>query len=305
MLPAATCTGQLQARRRRPRGGRTPYLLLLFRLLAITTMIGYTFIGVGAFLGAPGVTTIPVTRVRPARASASAAARARAAASTIASGGARMSSSVLLQAAAESDNGGEGDAALLLLAEVRKMRAAAIKEELGGRGVPTAGIVDKEDLVALLVRSRQQQPQQPQAAAAASASSSSSGAGGVEPKGYAAARVPFRQRTPPSTLPGGGSAAGGPKSYICVDVTVGGQQLEFLVDSGATPTIITERTRARLGLQPLGGGQRLEGVTATGAGAAPRVMLNDCRLGGQGGAVVNMDALVMGNEGVLPSGVDG
>lgn len=86
---------------------------------------------------------------------------------------------------------------------------------------------------------------------------------------------------------------------------MGGQQLEFLVDSGATPTIITERTRARLGLQPLGGGQRLEGVTATGAGAAPRVMLNDCRLGGQSGCVVNMDALVMGNEGVLPSGVDG
>lgn len=86
---------------------------------------------------------------------------------------------------------------------------------------------------------------------------------------------------------------------------MGGQQLEFLVDSGATPTIITEHTRARLGLQPLGGGQRLEGVTATGAGAAPRVMLNDCRLGGQSGCVVNMDALVMGNEGVLPSGVDG
>ena len=77
------------------------------------------------------------------------------------------------------------------------------------------------------------------------------------------------------------------------------------MDSGATPTIITEHTRARLGLQPLGGGQRLEGVTATGAGAAPRVMLNDCRLGGQSGCVVNMDALVMGNEGVLPSGVDG
>lgn len=73
----------------------------------------------------------------------------------------------------------------------------------------------------------------------------------------------------------------------------------------ATPTIITERTRAHLGLQPLGGGQRLEGVTATGAGAAPRVMLNDCRLGGEAGCVVNMDALVMGNDGVLPPGVDG
>lgn len=73
----------------------------------------------------------------------------------------------------------------------------------------------------------------------------------------------------------------------------------------ATPTIITERTRARLGLQPLGGGQRLEGVTATGAGAAQRVMLNDCRLGGGAGGVVNMDALMMGQEGVLPPGVDG
>ena len=91
-----------------------------------------------------------------------------------------------------------------------------------------------------------------------------------------------------------------------------GEKLEFLIDSGATPTIITERTRARLGLSELGGGQRIEGVTATGAGAAPRVMLNEVSLlppggreGGMGGGVVNMDALVMGNEGVLPPGVDG
>lgn len=34
-------------------------------------------------------------------------------------------------------------------------------------------------------------------------------------------------------------------------------------------------------------------------------MLNDCRLGGEAGCVVNMDALVMGNDGVLPPGVDG
>jgi len=97
-----------------------------------------------------------------------------------------------------------------------------------------------------------------------------------------------------------------------VDVWVKGERLEFLIDSGATPTIITERTRARLGLSELGGGQRIEGVTATGSGAAPRVMLNEVSLlppagreGGRGEGMVNMDALVMGNEGVLPPGVDG
>lgn len=112
------------------------------------------------------------------------------------------------------------------MAELRKMRAAALKEELKSRGVSTAGIVDKEELVALLVKSRQQQPSQPPPPPPPPSTGK---------KGYAAACVPFRQRTPPSTLPGGGSVAGGaqgPKSYICVDVTVGGQRLEFLVDSG-------------------------------------------------------------------------
>jgi predicted aspartyl protease len=50
-----------------------------------------------------------------------------------------------------------------------------------------------------------------------------------------------------------------------------GTKLEFLIDSGATPVIITEATRQKLGLQPLDGGQRLEGVAATGAASAPRV----------------------------------
>lgn len=159
----------------------------------------HTFVGVGAFL-VGGPANAP-TRVRPARLQ-------------------RGVPSVLLRPSAASNDGVE------MVADVRKMRAAALKEELKARGVPIAGIVDKEELVALLVRSRQQQPQvQPPPPP-----SSSSGGGGK--KGYAAASVPFRQRTPPSTLPGGGSAAQGPKSYICVDVTVGGQKLEFLVDSG-------------------------------------------------------------------------
>lgn len=183
-------------------------------------MAAHTFIGVHAFLtgGAPDVPPhVAHTHVRPARtATRHRSSDSGSASSTISSGGARLSSRVLLQASG-------GDSADALVAEVRKMRAAAIKDELKARGVPTAGIVDKDDLVALLVRSRQQQPAAPTPPPSPSAggggAAAAAGAGGAT-KGYAAARVPFRQRTPPSTLPGGGTVAQGPKSYICVDLTV-------------------------------------------------------------------------------------
>ena len=77
-------------------------------------------------------------------------------------------------------------------------------------GVSTAGIVDKEDLVTLLVKARQSGP--------------------PPKRSYAQARVPFRQKSPPVTPPGGGEPTPGPKSYVCVDMTVGGQKLEFLID---------------------------------------------------------------------------
>lgn len=99
------------------------------------------------------------------------------------------------------------------MGEIRKMRALQIKQELTQRGVSTAGIVDKEDLVTLLVKARESGPIPTK-------------------RSYAQASVPFRQKTPPSTLPGGGQPTNtpGPKSYICVDMTVGGQRLEFLID---------------------------------------------------------------------------
>ena len=217
---------------RRRRSPPIPLLQLLLLLAAACGMAAHTFstfIGVHAFLNgaAPGVPSHVIhTHVRPARPFSTAASSSRHHSGTISSGGARLSSGVLLQRASSGDGDGAGDgasAAALLVAEVRKMRAAAIKDELKSRGVPTAGIVDKEDLVALLVRSRQQQPQ-PQPPASASAASGGGGGGtaaaGGASKGYAAVRVPFRQRTPPTTLPGGGTTAQGPKSYICVDVTV-------------------------------------------------------------------------------------
>lgn len=188
-------------------------------------MAAHTFIGVHAFLNgaAPGGPSHVIhTHVRPARPFSTAASSSRHRSGTISSGGARLSSGVLLQRASSGDSDSDGDgAAALLVAEVRKMRAAAIKDELVSRGVPTSGIVDKEDLVALLVRSRQQQPQPPPPASAASGGGGggTAAAGGAS-KGYAAARVPFWQRTPPTTLPGGGTTAQGPKSYICVDVSV-------------------------------------------------------------------------------------
>ena len=79
------------------------------------------------------------------------------------------------------------------------------------------------------------------------------------------------RKVPPTTLPGGGTPTPGPKSYICVDVTLGTRQLEFLIDSGATPNIITEATRRMLGLEPAGGGVAVQGVAMGGGAAAPLV----------------------------------
>lgn len=184
-----------------------------------------------------------------------------------------------------------------------------IKAELGSLGVSTAGIVDKEELVALLLHHRTHSPERREG----TSEKRTEGQGGREAPPLYTARVKFRQKTPPSTLPGGGQAGPGPKSYVCVDLWIKNEKYEFLIDSGATPTIITERTRSRLNVRELAGGQRIEGVTATGGGAAPRVMLEEVSLlsptergrAGEGGGMVNMDALVMGNEGVLPPGVDG
>ena len=58
--------------------------------------------------------------------------------------------------------------------------------------------------------------------------------------------------------------------YSGVDVKIDGKSFEFLIDSGASPTLISEDVRKQLGL-PLLPGMKLGGVAAGGATEAQRV----------------------------------
>jgi aspartyl protease family protein len=108
-----------------------------------------------------------------------------------------------------------------------------------------------------------------------------------------AADVAVTAPTPPTTTAGSGEAsiAKGPDGHFWADADVDGQQLHFLVDTGATAVALTADDARRLGINPDSLDYTYTVTTASGQARAAAVKLSTVSVGGA--QVYDVQALVI------------
>lgn len=164
-----------------------------------------------------------------------------------------------------------------VLAEVKAMRAGAIKKELESiHKIGTSGIFEKEDLITKLVEARIANPQ----AAAQSAATSGPPSGVDVPEG--GIFVPLNRFKPREGVLGEGVRLDD-KDYFAISLKLnslaGGREENFLIDTAATNSLLSTRAQARINAPATGAVASASAGTSLGMLGLKQVDLGDLSMG--------------------------